>query len=78
VSERRPTDEQVQDAAAHAARSVEHRRQMQRSAIQAEAADGPDEAALEREATHHQQAAKTEEAEAESSAHDADDASDDA
>jgi hypothetical protein len=76
VSERRPTDEKVQDAAEHAARSVEHRRQMQRSAVQAEAAEGGEQDALERESADHRRAAKGEEAEAQSSADDADDASD--
>jgi hypothetical protein len=77
VSERRPTDEKVRDAAEHAARSVEHRRQAQRSAVQAEAADGGVQDALERESADHRRASKGEEAEAASSARDADDAPDD-
>ena len=72
MSEDRPTDEQVQEAAEHAARAVEHRRQMQRSAIEAEVADGAAAPALERESDEHRRAAAAEEAEAESTARRAD------
>jgi hypothetical protein len=75
VSEGRPTDEKVQEAAEHAARSVEHRRQMQRSAVQAEATDGGEQADLERKSAGHRRAAEGEEDQAETSAQAADEAS---
>ncbi|MGZ4165582.1 MAG: hypothetical protein ACXVR1_04355 [Solirubrobacteraceae bacterium] len=76
MSEDEQPDEAVQEAAEHAARSVEHRRQMQRDAVQAEAAEGADESTLRREAAEHGEAAHEEEAEAESAAREADPGSD--
>jgi hypothetical protein len=72
VSADGPNDEKVEEAAAHAARSIEHRRQMQRDSVKAEAAEGADEHALEREAAEHGEAAEREEKAAESAARDAD------
>jgi hypothetical protein len=72
VSEDEQPDEKVEEAAAHPARSVEQRRQMQRSSAKAEAAEGSDESALKREAAEHGEAAEAEEDAAESAAHEAD------
>jgi hypothetical protein len=65
-------NEKVEEAAAHAARSVEHRRQMQRQSVKAEAADGDDAPALEREAAQHGEAAAEQEEAAETAAREAD------
>jgi hypothetical protein len=82
VSEDRPGDkvdapgsEEVEEAAAHASRAVSHRREMQRSAVRAEAAEGDDEAELEQKAADHGAAAKGAEADADSAAQRADDES---
>lgn len=72
MSEDRPADEKVQEAAEHAGRAVEERRQVQRSAAQAQAADGADEAALQRESVEHRRAAESEEAAAQVTAREAD------
>ena len=64
MSEDEQNDEKVEEAAAHAARSVEHRRQMQRESVKAEAAEGSDESELEREAAEHGEAAAEQEQEA--------------
>jgi hypothetical protein len=65
-------NEKVEEAAAHAARSVEHRRQMQRQSVKAEAADGDDAPGLEREAAQHGEAAAQQEEAAETAAREAD------
>ncbi len=65
-------DENVEEAAAHAARSIEHRRQMQRDSAKAEAADRADASELKEEAAEHAEAAEREEDEADSAAHEAD------
>jgi hypothetical protein len=67
-----PNDDTVEEAAEHASRAVEHRREMQRRSVQAEAAEGADEASLEREADDHRRAAQSEEAEAHDTAREAD------
>ncbi len=72
MSEDEQDNEKVEEAAAHAARSVEHRRQMQRESVKAEAAEGADESKLEREAAEHGQAAQREEDAAQSAAREAD------
>jgi hypothetical protein len=74
VSEDEHNDKKVEEAAARAGRSVEHRRQMQRQSARAEAAKGADESALERDAAAHGDAAEAEEDAAERAARDADDA----
>jgi hypothetical protein len=65
-------NEKVEEAAAHAARSIEHRRQMQRDSVKAEAAEGADESELERTATEHGEAAVEAEEAAEDAAREAD------
>ena len=65
-------DEKVEEAAAHAARSVEHRRQMQRDSVKAEAAEGAEADALERGASEHGEAAEEDEEAAERAAREAD------
>jgi hypothetical protein len=65
-------NDKVEEAAAHATRSVEHRRQMQRQSVKAEAADGDDAPALEREAARHGEAAVEQEQAAETAAREAD------
>jgi hypothetical protein len=65
-------DEKVEEAAAHAARSIEHRREMQRDSVKAEAAEGSDESALQRAAAEHGEAAAEQEEAAEDAAHEAD------
>ncbi len=72
MSEDEQPDEKVEEAAAHAARSVEGRRQMQRQSAKAQAAEGSDEAALKRQASEHGHAAQQEEDAAERAAHEAD------
>jgi hypothetical protein len=72
MSEDEHTEETVKEAAEHAARSVEHRRQMQRSAAKAQDADRSDQDALEREAAEHEAAAGEEEDEAQETAREAD------
>jgi hypothetical protein len=72
VSEDEQPNEKVEEAAAHASRSIEHRRQMQRQSVKAEAADGAEEAALERDASEHGAAAEHEEDAAQDAAHEAD------
>jgi hypothetical protein len=72
VSEDEQEHKKVEEAAAHAARSVEHRRQMQRQSVKAEATEGADESALEREASEHGEAAEQEEDAAETAAREAD------
>jgi hypothetical protein len=73
VSESRPDDQPVQEAAEHATRAVQEREQMQRSAVEAQAADdGEQEASLERESAEHREAAEDEEAEADEAAREAD------
>jgi hypothetical protein len=70
-----PEDEDVQAAAEHAERSVQERREMARKASQAEAADGNAETSeLERESEQHGEASHEQEAKADESARDADDA----
>jgi hypothetical protein len=54
----------VEEAAEHAARAVSHRRESQRRAVQAEAEDGPTSEALERSSAEHTEAAHAEENEA--------------
>ncbi len=63
-----PDDETVEEAAEHADRSVDHRREMQRRAAQSKAADGAEEADLEGQAAEHERAAQTEEDQAEETA----------
>ena len=77
MSEGEQNDEKVEEAAAHAARSVEHRRQMQRQSVKAEAAEGSEEAGLEREASEHGEAAAEQEQEAQDAAREADRGSED-
>ena len=77
MSEGEHNDEKVEEAAAHAARSVEHRRQMQRKSVKAEAAEGSEEAGLEREASEHGEAAAEQEDAAEDAAREADRGSED-
>jgi hypothetical protein len=72
VSEDEQENEKVEEAAAHAASSVEHRRQVQRQAVKAQAADGADESRLERDAAQHGAAAEREEDAAQDAAHEAD------
>jgi hypothetical protein len=72
VSDSRPNDEQVEEAAEHAARAIEHRRQMQRTAVESEAADGSDASALQDASAEHRRAAESEEADADEAAHEAD------
>jgi hypothetical protein len=73
VSDDRTTDEQVQEAAEHADRAVEHREQAQRSSVEAQDPDsGTDAAALERESAEHLDAAEAEEADADEAAREAD------
>jgi hypothetical protein len=67
-----PGDETVEEAAEHADRSVDHRREMQRRAAQSEAAEGPEEAALEGQSVEHERAAQAEEAQADETARAAD------
>jgi hypothetical protein len=67
--------EKVEEAAAHAARSIEHRREMQRDSVKAEAAEGSDESALERAAAEHGEAAAEQEKAAENAAREADEES---
>jgi hypothetical protein len=70
-----PEDDDVQAAAEHADRAVQERREMARKASQAAAADGDTERSeLERESEHHGVASHKQEAEAEASARQADDA----
>jgi hypothetical protein len=72
VSEGEQQDEKVEEAAAHAARSIEHRRQMQRDSVKAEAAEGADASKLEEDAAEHGEAAQREEEQADSAAREAD------
>jgi hypothetical protein len=72
VSEDEQDDEKVEEAAVHAARSVEHRRQMQRQSVKAEATEGSQESQLEREAFEHGEAATEQEKAAEGAAREAD------
>jgi hypothetical protein len=72
VSEDEQPDEKVEEAAAHAARSVEHRRQMQRQSVKAEAADGAEESELQRDASEHGEAAAEQEEAAQDAAIEAD------
>ncbi len=72
MSEDEQSREKVEEAAAHAASSIEHRRQVQRESVKAEAAEGSEESALEREASAHEDAAEREEDRAESAAREAD------
>jgi hypothetical protein len=67
-----PDDETVEEAAEHADRSVDHRREMQRRAAQSEAAEGAEAADLEGQSTEHERAADAEEAQAEETARAAD------
>jgi hypothetical protein len=70
-----PEDEDIQAAAEHAERAVEERDEMARKASQAEAADGDAESSeLERESEQHGEASHEQEAEADVSARQADDA----
>jgi hypothetical protein len=72
VSEHEHDDEKVEEAAARAARSVEHRRQMQRQSARAEAAEGVDESELKHDAAAHGEAAEAEEDAAQNAAREAD------
>ena len=72
MSEDEHTQETVKEAAEHAARSVEHRRQMQRSAAQAQEADGAAADRLEHEADEHAAASHEEEDQALDTAREAD------
>ena len=72
MSEGEQDDEKVEEAAAHAARSIEHRRQMQRDSVKAEAAEGNEETALEQEASEHGRAAVEQEEAAQDAAREAD------
>ena len=67
-----PNDETVEEAAEHADRSVDHRREMQRRAAQSEAAEGAEAADLEGQSTEHERAAHAEEAQADETARAAD------
>jgi hypothetical protein len=69
-------DEGVEEAAEHASRAVEHRQEMQRRAVQAEAAEGDEEARLEQQAEEHRRAAGSEEAQADDASRQADGSAD--
>jgi hypothetical protein len=72
VSGDEQNDEKVEEAAAHAALSVEHRRQMQRDSVKAEAAEGAEADALEHGASEHREAAEAHEEAAGQAAREAD------
>jgi hypothetical protein len=65
-------DDEVEEAAEHADRSVDHRREMQRRAAQSDAAEGAEAADLEEQSTEHEHAADAEETQADESARAAD------
>jgi hypothetical protein len=72
IRDEEPQDETVQEAAEHAERAGEHRQEMQRRAVQAEAAEPSDADELERESADHGSAAQTEESLARERAREAD------
>lgn len=71
-SETPPPDDAVERAAEHAQRSIAERRARQRTAAQAEAAEGEDERSLRRESDGHAEAAIIQEQRAQQAADAAD------